>query len=89
MKTLMPSVISAVCPLLHCIAALLFHSQDTTGSLERKSLHASCPVIRGTKWAASKWIRTGRYMTKSELLGMVQQLQRMQALLSTAGRIKQ
>ncbi|WIA37133.1 hypothetical protein OEZ86_014096 [Tetradesmus obliquus] len=70
-------------------SALLFHSQDATGALERRSLHASCPVLRGTKWAASKWIRTGRYMTKSELLGMVQQLQRMQAVLSTAGRIKQ
>jgi hypothetical protein len=71
---------SVVC--LCCLAALLFHSQDATGSLERKSLHASCPVISGTKWAMSKWIRTGRYMTKSELLAMVQNLQRMQVLLS-------
>ena len=37
-------------------AAILFHSIKPTGELERKSLHTACPVIKGTKWSAAKWI---------------------------------
>mmetsp|Transcript_35089 Transcript_35089/g.99514 ORF Transcript_35089/g.99514 Transcript_35089/m.99514 type:complete len:348 (-) Transcript_35089:159-1202(-) len=36
--------------------ALLFFSLQTTGELERKSIHAGCPVISGEKWSATKWI---------------------------------
>lgn len=53
-------------------AALLFHSITPTGALERKSLHASCPVVRGTKWTAAKWIRTGRYLSQAELVAAIQ-----------------
>ena len=40
-------------------SALLFFSQDTDGKLDRTSLHGSCPVIRGTKWSATKWMVSG------------------------------
>jgi len=40
-------------------AALLFHSMTPAGALEPKSLHASCPVISGTKWVVTKWLHTG------------------------------
>jgi prolyl 4-hydroxylase len=41
-----------VCALL---AAILFHSIAPSGALERKSMHAACPVIKGQKWSAAKW----------------------------------
>lgn len=36
--------------------AILFHSIQPRGALERKSLHTACPVIKGVKWSAAKWI---------------------------------
>ena len=36
--------------------ALLFFSLDPEDKLDTKSLHAGCPVLRGTKWSATKWI---------------------------------
>ena len=36
--------------------ALLFFSLDPEDKLVTKSLHAGCPVLRGTKWSATKWI---------------------------------
>lgn len=41
--------------------AILFHSIKPTGELERKSLHTACPVIKGIKWSAAKWIHVGHY----------------------------
>lgn len=41
--------------------AILFHSIKPTGELERKSLHTACPVIKGVKWSAAKWIHVGHY----------------------------
>ncbi len=35
--------------------AVLFWSLRTDGSLDRGSMHGSCPVLKGTKWAATKW----------------------------------
>lgn len=35
--------------------AVLFHSMKPNGELEERSLHAACPVIRGTKWSMPKW----------------------------------
>ncbi|MQL69883.1 hypothetical protein Taro_002155 [Colocasia esculenta] len=36
---------------------LLFYSVFINGTIDAKSLHGSCPVIKGEKWVATKWIR--------------------------------
>jgi len=36
---------------------LLFYSLLTNGTIDPTSLHGSCPVIKGEKWVATKWIR--------------------------------
>lgn len=36
---------------------LLFYSLFPNGTTDLTSLHGSCPVIRGEKWVATKWIR--------------------------------
>lgn len=42
---------------------LLFYSLTTEGKEDTKSLHASCPVIRGSKWSATKWMHVGPFQT--------------------------
>eukprot|EP00250_Pteridium_aquilinum_P015256 c22478_g1_i2 orf=577-1461(+) len=37
--------------------ALLFYSMFPNGTFDKTSLHGSCPVIKGEKWVATKWIR--------------------------------
>ena len=46
--------------------AVLFHSITTTGELERRSLHTACPVLKGEKWSAPKWIHQERYAVGGE-----------------------
>lgn len=41
--------------------ALLFWSLKTDGNLDTKSLHAGCPVIKGDKWSATKWMRVNQF----------------------------
>ena len=41
--------------------ALLFFSLDLAQQLDTASLHAGCPVIRGTKWSATKWMHVGAF----------------------------
>ncbi|XP_052192720.1 probable prolyl 4-hydroxylase 9 [Diospyros lotus] len=38
-------------------AGLLFYSLFPNGTIDKASLHGSCPVIKGEKWVATKWIR--------------------------------
>lgn len=38
-------------------SALLFYGITLDGNTDPTSLHASCPVIRGEKWTATKWMR--------------------------------
>lgn len=38
--------------------ALMFFSLEPDGAEDPKSTHGSCPVIKGEKWSATKWIRT-------------------------------
>ncbi|CAI9781845.1 unnamed protein product [Fraxinus pennsylvanica] len=35
---------------------LLFYSLFPNGTIDKTSLHGSCPVIKGEKWVATKWI---------------------------------
>ncbi|MEW5298246.1 MAG: hypothetical protein WDW36_001391 [Sanguina aurantia] len=46
--------------------ALLFWSIRPDGTFDPKSLHGSCPVLKGVKWSATKWIHIGRYATLGE-----------------------
>jgi prolyl 4-hydroxylase len=39
--------------------ALLFYSLTPDGRVDPKSLHGGCPVLRGDKWSATKWLRLG------------------------------
>ncbi|XP_021747811.1 probable prolyl 4-hydroxylase 10 [Chenopodium quinoa] len=41
--------------------ALLFWSMKPDASLDPLSLHGGCPVIKGNKWSATKWIRVNAY----------------------------
>ena len=34
---------------------VVFWSLNTEGTLNSGALHGSCPVIKGTKWSATKW----------------------------------
>jgi len=42
--------------------AVIFWSQDPTGKEDPKSLHGGCEVIKGVKWSATKWIRSGKFV---------------------------
>ncbi|KAE8661304.1 putative prolyl 4-hydroxylase 7 [Hibiscus syriacus] len=44
--------------------ALLFFSLHPDATTDKKSLHGSCPVIKGEKWSATKWIHV-RAFSKS------------------------
>jgi len=41
--------------------ALLFWSLKPDGEEDTSSLHAGCPVIKGTKWSATKWMHVGKF----------------------------
>ena len=45
--------------------ALLFFSLDLKGQLDSASLHAGCPVIKGTKWSATKWMHVGCFQCQA------------------------
>ena len=40
---------------------LLFFSITPEGEIDQKSMHAGCPVVKGTKWTATKWIHARPY----------------------------
>jgi prolyl 4-hydroxylase len=35
---------------------IIFYSLLPNGAIADKSLHGGCPVIKGKKWAANKWL---------------------------------
>ena len=41
--------------------ALFFYSMTPDTALDKHSLHGGCPVAKGTKWSATKWMRVGEY----------------------------
>lgn len=41
--------------------ALLFFSLDLQQQLDPASLHASCPVVRGVKFSATKWMHVSAF----------------------------
>jgi len=42
--------------------ALMFHSLHVNGTFDKHALHGGCPVKKGTKWVATKWIRDKCFM---------------------------
>ncbi|XP_027366890.1 probable prolyl 4-hydroxylase 9 isoform X2 [Abrus precatorius] len=42
---------------------LLFYSLFPNGKIDKTSLHGSCPVIKGEKWVATKWINDQEQIT--------------------------
>ncbi|OIW07595.1 hypothetical protein TanjilG_28408 [Lupinus angustifolius] len=46
--------------------ALLFFSLHVNATTDTRSLHQSCPVIKGKKWSATKWIHVGDYEKAQE-----------------------
>ncbi|CAN8283972.1 unnamed protein product [Cochlearia groenlandica] len=41
--------------------AIFFYNLFPNGTRDERSLHGSCPVIKGDKWVATKWIRDHTY----------------------------
>ena len=39
--------------------AVLFYTTHLDGTVDPRSMHAGCAVVKGEKWTATKWIRTG------------------------------
>jgi prolyl 4-hydroxylase len=48
--------------------ALLFYSLKLDGSSDPAAMHTGCPVIKGVKWTATKWIHTKPFRP-TELVG--------------------
>lgn len=46
--------------------AILFHSMTPEAQLEEGSMHVACPVIRGEKWSAAKWIHVRPFDTPDD-----------------------
>ncbi|XP_051149962.1 probable prolyl 4-hydroxylase 3 [Andrographis paniculata] len=45
--------------------ALLFWSLSPEATVDPSSAHGSCPVIKGNKWSATKWIHVHKYSVES------------------------
>lgn len=46
--------------------AVVFWSLRPDGTLDKGSVHGSCPVVRGTKWAATKWYHVAHFAMGGE-----------------------
>ena len=46
--------------------AVMFYSLTPDGSLDKSSLHGSCPTTKGDKWSATKWIHVGAFGHSSD-----------------------
>ncbi len=43
-------------------SAVYFEYCNSRGQVDPRSLHAGCPVLRGEKWIATKWMRERRFV---------------------------
>ena len=41
---------------------ILFYSQTPDYTLDPNSLHGGCPVSKGEKWVATKWMHNAKYV---------------------------
>ena len=51
--------------------ALLFYSLHPDGKEDPRSLHGSCPTLRGTKYSATKWIHVSSFYAGGRKAGPV------------------
>jgi hypothetical protein len=49
----------------HMGDALLFWSMKPDATLDASSLHGGCPVVKGNKWSATKWLHVDQYSVPS------------------------
>ncbi|KAH8939417.1 hypothetical protein BDL97_15G036000 [Sphagnum fallax] len=49
----------------HMGDALLFWSMKPDATLDTTSLHGGCPVVKGNKWSATKWLHVDQYSVPS------------------------
>ena len=42
-------------------SAILFYDLQADGNVDSFSMHRGCPVLKGTKWSATKWIHQGPF----------------------------
>jgi prolyl 4-hydroxylase len=49
--------------------AMLFYSHRPDGSIDRSSTHIGCPVAKGEKWIAQRWLRYEPYNKVNYALG--------------------
>jgi prolyl 4-hydroxylase len=49
--------------------AVYFEYANSRGQVDPRTLHAGCPVLRGEKWIATKWMRQRRFVPAGRPLG--------------------
>lgn len=59
-ETIFPSLNLSVKPMRG--SAVLFENASMDGTVDPRTLHGGAPVIKGTKWIATKWIRQRPYI---------------------------
>jgi prolyl 4-hydroxylase len=42
--------------------ALMFFSMHPNGTFDKHALHGGCPVTKGEKWVATKWLRDKAFL---------------------------
>lgn len=56
--------------------AVMFFAMNPDGTVDKASLHGSCPTLKGDKWSATKWLHVGRFGCASSVLPPASCLQR-------------
>lgn len=46
----------------------MFYSLTPGGEVDERSLHASCPTLKGEKWSATKWIHVGGFRVGADVM---------------------
>ncbi|WOL11930.1 putative prolyl 4-hydroxylase 3 [Canna indica] len=45
--------------------ALLFYNMKPDATMDPQSLHGGCPVVRGNKWSAAKWLHLQEWVSQT------------------------
>ncbi|WOL11970.1 prolyl 4-hydroxylase, alpha subunit [Canna indica] len=48
--------------------ALLFYNMKPDATMDPQSLHGGCPVIRGNKWSATKWLHLQEWVSQTMIV---------------------
>ncbi|WP_220446143.1 2OG-Fe(II) oxygenase [Microbulbifer harenosus] len=63
-STVFPKIGLDILPKKGC--GLFFSYADDAGGLDYQTLHGGSPVVAGEKWIATKWLRLGDYLARSD-----------------------